>query len=305
MKPESLIELNNAIYSAFEMLLLPWVDYKMKILAILVYYTLWENYQHGSEHEQLRRRIATWLSSVNWGTIDGLQIMWLLFTHRICNLEISVDVRQLYEEAHTYVLGYAQQDNPKLMHFISKLPVSNSEFLTIPSSVLLDILQAHIDGKGIVKLCFRLHNHSSNMLTNSYTDGNSYPIPLSQQDYVMDIIRPFEISHYLPINSELTSEDLKAHIRRYELALQMYKSHQLPKDSDRNLESHGLGVYRQYTRNEFRTSHGSRLANTSRPPSIHIDEFMTNMEQTNVFPVYNPDFEQKFQFRQFRQMHGF
>ncbi|KAI9356972.1 hypothetical protein DFJ73DRAFT_212603 [Zopfochytrium polystomum] len=34
------------------------------------------------------------------------------------------------------------------------------------------------------------------------------------------------------------------------------------------------GIYRQYVRNEFRTSHGNRQANTSRPPSIHIDDFV-------------------------------
>ncbi|KAI8806501.1 hypothetical protein BJ742DRAFT_870407 [Cladochytrium replicatum] len=32
--------------------------------------------------------------------------------------------------------------------------------------------------------------------------------------------------------------------------------------------------YRQYQRNEFRTSHVNRKANTSRPPSMHVDDFM-------------------------------
>ncbi|KAJ3327618.1 hypothetical protein HDU76_011435 [Blyttiomyces sp. JEL0837] len=60
-----------------------------------------------------------------------------------------------------------------------------------------------------------------------------------------------------------------------------------PLDADDSVpaKSPPTGIYRQYQRNEFRTSHVNRQANTSRPPSIHVDQFKRESSQMEVSSI--------------------
>lgn len=49
-------------------------------------------------------------------------------------------------------------------------------------------------------------------------------------------------------------------------------------DTSNSKSRMNIGGGKVYNRNEFRDVHGYQSANTSRPPSVHVDDFANNQE---------------------------
>ncbi|KAJ1570032.1 hypothetical protein HK096_005044, partial [Nowakowskiella sp. JEL0078] len=105
--------------------------------------------------------------------------------------------------------------------------------------------------------------------------------------FFAEILPYFEFSKRLKVESledlnlqVLESAGLTSELQRPEVFLIFTDEHNQStslNDNNTNLNDANLRNklnYRQYQKNEFRTSHNTRKANTSRPPSTHVDDFM-------------------------------
>ncbi|KAJ3129675.1 hypothetical protein HK098_000454 [Nowakowskiella sp. JEL0407] len=107
-----------------------------------------------------------------------------------------------------------------------------------------------------------------------------------------EILQSFEFGRTLKLisSSDISYSNLKnsAIVSCLNLSLKLgiptHEIHHSESSGQNNQDSQQRNrpSYRQYQRNEFRTSHVNRKLNTSRPPSMHVDDFMKSNSNSNI-----------------------